>query len=261
MNLCAGGRRIELSNKFAPQFYDEGWEGGWDDMKVFGPTARHTRRLIFKLLDGISFDTVLDAGCGTGVLLQQISQEYPRVQLTGSEYSPHGIEFARKRLPDVEFHALDLSKASLQRKFDLITCIDVLEHIPDDRAALKNLLQMTGGHMILAVPLGPLFTAEVERMGHVHGYSRKELESKIREAGFEIVRVIQWGFPFYNIHRRVANRIPQNVTAGDYSATKKFFSSLIYGMFFLNLPFGGERYYVLCRPAGHGADPALESAS
>ncbi|MCE9646965.1 MAG: 50S ribosomal protein L11 methyltransferase [Chloroflexi bacterium] len=37
-------------------------------MKVYGPTARHTRRLVLKLLDGLPFESVLDAGCGTGVL-------------------------------------------------------------------------------------------------------------------------------------------------------------------------------------------------
>jgi 2-polyprenyl-3-methyl-5-hydroxy-6-metoxy-1,4-benzoquinol methylase len=93
---------------------------------------------------------VLDAGCGTGVLLQQILEQYPHVRVTGSEYSPQGLEFAQKRLPNGEFHVLDLSEQTLGRKFDLVTCIDVLEHIDDDRAALKNMLAMTAGHMILS---------------------------------------------------------------------------------------------------------------
>jgi trans-aconitate methyltransferase len=219
-------------------------------MKVYGPTARHTRRFIFRLMGRITFKSVLDAGCGTGVLLQQILNKYPNAQLTGSEYSPQGLEFAKKRLPQGEFHVLDLSKETLDRKFDLITCIDVLEHIHDDRAALKNLLAMTGGHMILSVPIGPLFKAEVDRMGHVHGYSRPELEKKIREAGFEIVKVIQWGFPFYNLHRRFANRMSAETSTGSFSARKKLIANLLYALFFLNLPFGGERYYVLCRPIG-----------
>jgi 2-polyprenyl-3-methyl-5-hydroxy-6-metoxy-1,4-benzoquinol methylase len=234
---------------FSSDFYNEAWYK-WDDMKVYGPTARHTRRFIFALMKRITFKSVLDAGCGTGVLLQQILNKYPDSQLIGSEYSPQGLEFAKKRLPQGEFHVLDLSKEHLEKQFDLITCIDVLEHIQDDRAALKNLLAMTKGHMILSVPIGPLFKAEVDRMGHVHGYGRAELEQKIQQAGFEIVQVIQWGFPFYNLHRRLANRMPAETSTGSFNTRKKLIANLLYGLFFLNLPFGGERYYVLCRPAG-----------
>ncbi len=234
---------------FAPEFYDKGWGAGWDDMKLYGPTARHTRRFLFKLMEEINFDSVLDAGCGTGVLLQAIHAKYPRAHLAGSEYSPEGLEFTRQRVPEAELTTLDLSQASLGRLFDLVTCIDVLEHIPDDRAALRNLLSMTGGHLILSVPLGPLFEAERVRLGHVHGYSRRELESKLRESGFEIVRAIQWGFPFYNIQRRFANRMKGEATLGGFNARKRLLSTVLHWLFYLNVAPGGERYYVLCRPA------------
>ena len=233
---------------FTPEFYDSAWNSGWDDMKVYGPSARHTRRFIFRLLEGLSFTTVLDAGCGTGVLLSQIRQKYPHTQLTGSEYSPNGLEYARQRLPNAQFHVLDLSRETLGGKFDLITCIDVLEHIPDDEAALKNMLAMTAGHLVLSVPLGPLFQVEVERMGHVHGYGRRELEGKLQGAGFEIVRAVQWGFPFYNLHRRLVNRLPAQASGGAVNPRKKLIANLLYALFYLNIAPAGERYYVLCRP-------------
>jgi SAM-dependent methyltransferase len=244
--------RMKKEMDFAPEFYDRGWGDGWDDMKLYGPTARHTRRFLFELMKGLSFNSMLDAGCGTGVLLQKLHEKYPHARLAGFEYSPEGLEFARRRLPGAEFSVLDLSRSSLEEKFDLVTCIDVLEHIPDDRAALRNLLAMTGGHLILSVPLGPLFKAEQERLGHVHGYSRRDLESKLREARFEILRVIRWGFPFYNLHRRFANRMKGEATLSGFNARKRLLSDLIYWLFFLNISPGGERYYVLCRPAQAG---------
>ncbi len=233
---------------FSSEFYNEAWYK-WGDMKMYGPTARHTRRFIFSLLRGLKIDSVLDAGCGTGVLLQQILEKYPAIKPSGSEYSSQGIEFARKRLPQAEFYLLDLERQRLEKQFDLVTCIDVLEHINDDRAVLRNLLAMTRKYLILSVPLGPLFKAEAERMGHVHGYSRGELEQKIREGDFEIVRAIQWGFPFYNLHRRIVNRMPESATMGQFNITKKFATKLLYWLFYLNISSGGERYYVLCRPA------------
>lgn len=232
---------------FSPDFYDEGWTR-WDDMKIYGPTARHTRRFVFSLLNGLEINSVLDAGCGTGLLLQQILEKYPHARATGSEYSAQGIEFAKARLPNADFYTIDLSKENLGIKFDLITCIDVLEHIEDDRAALKNLLAMTSKYMILSVPLGPLFKVEAERIGHVHGYSRREMQKKLREAGFKILKEIQWGFPFYNLHRRLVNRLPEQATMGGYGRRKKLTASLLYWLFFLNVSPGGERYYVLCSP-------------
>jgi len=237
---------------FTSEFYDQAWHK-WDDMKVYGATARHTRRFVFFLMNSLTFDTVLDAGCGTGILLKQISDVYPRVKLTGSEFSSEGIEFAKKRLPDADFQVLDLSKEPLNRKFDLITCIDVVEHIPDDRTALKNLRSMTAKYLIISVPLGKLLKVEAERMGHVHGYGRREFETKLREAGFEIIKAIQWGFPFYNLHRRFVNALPAETSAGTYGAKKKLLAEIIYTIFFLNLPFAGERYYALCRPVGGGS--------
>jgi hypothetical protein len=124
----------------------------------------------------------------------------------------------------------------------------VVEHIPDDRTALKNLHLMMGKYLIISVPLGKLFKVEAERMGHVHGYSRREFEMKLREAGFEIMTAIQWGFPFYNLHRRFVNVMPAETSAGTYGAKKKLLADVIYTLFFLNLPFAGERYYALCRP-------------
>jgi len=232
---------------FSPEFYNQGWPR-WDDMKIYGPSARHTRRFVFSLLRGLEIISVLDAGCGTGLLLQQILEKYPSAEVTGLEYSAQGLEIAKARLPKADFNTIDLSEQNLGKKFDLITCIDVLEHIDDDRAALNNLLAMTGKYMILSVPLGPLFKVETERIGHVHGYSRREVQKKLQEAGFRILKEIQWGFPFYNLHRRFVNRLPEQATMGEYSLRKKLSASLLYWLFFLNLSPGGERYYVLCSP-------------
>ena len=233
---------------FSSEFYDKAWNK-WDDMKVYGPTARHTRRFVLAFLKGSEISSVLDAGCGTGLLLQQILEKYPHVRATGLEYSAKGIEFAKLRLPKADFHIIDLSKESLGEKFDVVTCIDVLEHIADDRTALKNLLAMTGKYMILSVPLGQLLKVEAERMGHVHGYSRREVQKKLQETGFSILKEIQWGFPFYNLHRRIVNRLPEQATMEEYGQGKKLSTSLLYWLFFLNIFPGGERYYVLCSPS------------
>jgi SAM-dependent methyltransferase len=226
-------------------YYESAWTQ-WDDMKAYGPMSRHVRRIIFKLIRGLQFETVLDAGCGVGTLLSEIGERYPSVELFGSEYAETGLNIAEERVPRAKFFQSDLAREHLPHKFDLVLCIDVLEHIEEDFAALKNLRAMTEGYFLLVVPLGPLFEMDVIRAGHVHGYSRAEVDGLLQRAGFNILRSIEWGFPLYNIYRRLLHRLPERTTTGEYGASRKLLSTLLYWIFYLNLPVWGERYFVLC---------------
>ncbi|MBT7990608.1 MAG: class I SAM-dependent methyltransferase [Anaerolineae bacterium] len=227
-------------------FYDHAW-GEWDDMKQYGPVSRHVRRLIFKMLGGIEFASVLDVGCGVGTLLQEIKSKYPHVELAGTEYASTGLEITQSRIPDGQFSQLDLSKSHLDETYDLLFCIDVLEHIDDDVSAMRNLRAMTNKYLLAVVPIGPLFEIERERVGHVHGYKWQEFDQKLEDADFDIVRHIQWGFPFYNIYRRILHRLPESTVSGKYGLYKRFISFTLYVLHFLNLPVFGERHFVLCK--------------
>lgn len=236
-----------MTNFNDQQLYETAW-GIWDDMKEYGPASKHVRRLIFTLLSRISFASVLDVGCGVGNLLSEIHIKYPGVILNGTEYAQSGLEVAKKRISDGKFQLLDLSKESLPNQFDLVTCIDVLEHIPEDISALTNLRAMTRKYLLVVVPLGPLFEAERTRVGHVHGYSRRGFEEKLNQSHFKVIKSIQWGFPFYNIYRRILHHLPESTVNGSYSLGKRVVSKLVYFFLFINLPIWGERYFALCEP-------------
>lgn len=234
-----------MTDKSMESFYDAGWPE-WYDMKEYGPASRHVRRIIFNLLKTVSFSSVMDAGCGVATLLNDISQVYTDVTLSGFEYSGDAVEIAKKRLPKGQFWQIDLSKEKPPAQADLVTCIDVLEHIVEDVAAMKNLWQITNKYVLIVVPLGPLFEAERVRVGHVHGYSQQEFDSKIVASGFKITKRIRWGFPFYNLYRRLLHILPESTVTGQYSLIKKLVSSLIYSLLFINLPIWGERYFLIC---------------
>jgi trans-aconitate methyltransferase len=242
----AGLMEPEMTD-FSQNDYQQGW-AQWDDMKTYGPASRHVRRLIFKLIRKHSFASVLDVGCGVGTLLAEIKKEYPHIQLAGTEYADSGLEITRQRLPDARLHILDLSQDHIFEQFDLVTCIDVLEHIPDDLAAMRNLHAMARNYLLVVVPLGPLFEVERVRVGHVHGYTRKEFETKLQQSGFQIIRAIQWGFPIYNLYRRLLHKLPETATTGKYGPGKQLGSLLLYNLLFISLPFWGERYFALCKP-------------
>jgi 2-polyprenyl-3-methyl-5-hydroxy-6-metoxy-1,4-benzoquinol methylase len=85
--------------------------------------------------------------------------------------------------------------------FDLVTCLDYLEHIDNDAECLRESLRVLrpGGEFIIVTPhTGKLFLLhrlraalgmKLEFYGHKReGYSRKDLEAMLAEAGFEVVR-------------------------------------------------------------------------
>lgn len=84
--------------------------------------------------------------------------------------------------------AADLQSFIPRRKYDLITAVDILEHIPDDEAVLMNFHQSLapGGILIISTPSD---TDEAARFTEEHvrpGYNRDELEAKLRQLGFTI---------------------------------------------------------------------------
>jgi SAM-dependent methyltransferase len=127
--------------RVVPFDYDAAW-GLWDDMKRYGPMSRHTRRLVWRLIAPLPFTSVLDVGCGQGALLQEIARRRPHVALAGVDLSTQAVVLAQQRLPQARFCVLDISRGRLRHAFDLVLCTDVLEHIADDQAALRNLRAM-----------------------------------------------------------------------------------------------------------------------
>ena len=236
-----------MTNLTDQPLYETGW-GEWDDMKEYGPASKHVRRLILLLLSKVTFTSVLDVGCGVGNLLYEIQKKHPGIASNGTEYAQSGLDVAKERIPEGKFQLLDLSKENIPNQYDLVTCIDVLEHIPEDLSALMNLRAMTRKYLLVVVPLGPLFEIERTRVGHVHGYSREEFEKKLQQSQFKVIKSIQWGFPFYNLYRRILHHLPENTVNGTYSLGKRLISKLLYIFLFINLPIWGERYFALCKP-------------
>ncbi len=237
-----------MENIDMQQFYNSGWNE-WYDMKEYGPASKHVRRLVFSLLRKVEFQSVMDAGCGVATLLDDISKEFKGKDLFGFEYSADAVKIAEKRLPQAKFWQVDLSKQKAPVSVDLVTCIDVLEHIDDDLAAMRNLYEMTRKYLILVVPLGPLFEAERIRVGHVHGYSQHEFDSKLEKSGFKIKERIRWGFPFYNLYRRLLHILPEKTVTGKFSITKRIMTQILYLLLFVNLPVWGDRYFLICEKA------------
>lgn len=150
---------------------------------------------------------VLDFGCGTGNLLNQLVSQFPQNIYWGADTSDAGIEASKLLVPHASILKINLSKgkpslAVSLRSFDVVVCSEVIEHIEDDRQTLQFLISLLkpGGSLILTVPSGPISKFD-KFIGHSRHYSKRHLESLLGESGFINIEVNRSGFPAINILR------------------------------------------------------------
>jgi SAM-dependent methyltransferase len=132
---------------------------------------------------------ILEIGCGTGFVLANIRAAYPAARLSGSDIYTEGLGFAQQRVPSATLFQMDATAIPFHEEFDLIGAFDVLEHIGDDAAALKQIHQACkpGGGVIFTVPQHPsLWSRMDEYAHHKRRYTRAELLEKMRAAGFKV---------------------------------------------------------------------------
>lgn len=230
--------------------YDHGWSDEWDDMKKYGPFARHLRRLMLSVMTSLRFDSVLDVSCGQGALLTEIAARFPHVQLNGTELSAAALTLTERRVPQGKFWPLDLAQAALPQQFDLVICSEVLEHIPEDVTALRHLAAMTRRYLIVSAPQGRMRSHEPAAYGHVRNYARGELQRKVGAAGLRVSRVIEWGFPLYSpLYRDLMNLTGGKGTTGAYGGGRKLIAQLTYQLFRLNSARRGDEIILLAEAA------------
>jgi SAM-dependent methyltransferase len=151
------------------------------------------RRLIIRAeLDRLALPPgarVLDAGCGSGRTLEDL-RAYGEV--AGIELSELAAAHARERgLGEVLVGRVE-SLPWEEDRFDLVTCLDVLEHTADDRVALRELRRVTkpGGWLLLTVPAYPALWSTHDVVNHHYRrYTRRTLRRAAREAGWRVDRL------------------------------------------------------------------------
>jgi len=138
---------------------------------------------------------ILEVGMGIGIFTEKLLK---KGKVCGVEIVPEFVAEARRRLgtrPDLEYLLADIGAPSLPdslrgRSFDTIVCMNVLEHIEDDRGTLSRFLGLLkpGGKLVLVVPAHMwLYNPLDANDGHFRRYERAELAGKLADAGFSVV--------------------------------------------------------------------------
>ncbi len=138
----------------------------------------------------------LDMGCGAGDFSRFLGGRGWNGKAI--DLSPEAIEIARDKLESypaviVEQQSFDAENS----KYRSVFLLDILEHIEDDRHALKKTASLLdrGGYLVLAVPSNPKrWGWDDDFYGHVRRYTLPELKQKLGEVGLEIV--VAWDFTY-----------------------------------------------------------------
>jgi 2-polyprenyl-3-methyl-5-hydroxy-6-metoxy-1,4-benzoquinol methylase len=153
---------------------------------------RGRRRVIRAELDRLQLlrgARILDAGCGSGRTLEELVR-YGEV--SGIELDSEAAEVAQARgHGEVLIGRLE-ELPWPDDTFDLITCLDVIEHTPDDRTTLRELRRVCkpGGWLLLTVPAyQALWSVHDEANHHYRRYGRRALRDSAVDAGWRVNRM------------------------------------------------------------------------
>jgi SAM-dependent methyltransferase len=164
------------------------------------PAARRLRfRLALRSLErfagGRPLD-VLDAGCGEGLLAEEIARRHPGWRIVAGDLDATRIELGCRRardLANLRFAEVDLTGDLGDAAYDAVLAIECLVEIPDDAAALAAMARALrpGGLLVAHVPerdWRPLLRGSEATWRHQvrHGYSAREMGDRLSAVGLEV---------------------------------------------------------------------------
>jgi SAM-dependent methyltransferase len=225
----------------------------WDDAHRYTPAPRHRRRLILGMLRDLEFTDCLDAGCAQPFLLRAIV-ERNGVAGYGCDISEEVIVQNRRSLPVCTFQILDLTREVWPggRRFDLVVCSEVLEHLADWQVAVASLVQMARKQLLITVPSGPIRPMD-QMVGHLQHFQGPELCAALEANGCTIEKVCRWGFPWHSLYKRSISALsPAQLYSAfsggrRYGLGKRLLSHALNFLFYANVFNAGSQLFVQAR--------------
>ena len=186
---------------------------GWGDAPdLYGPRHDYRESLMMRRLrERLPGGHVLNAGCGAGSFtLCLLDAGYGVTSVDASEPFVERVRRlvgGRGPVELADLHALEFEPGA----FDAVVCGEVLEHLDDDRTAIREFARVLkpGGVLVASVPANPWRYDWVDHWaGHRRRYTAEGLTARLGEAGFADVDVTDYGFPLLGLyHRQVYRRM------------------------------------------------------
>lgn len=139
---------------------------------------------------------ILDVGCGTGANIEMLSQFG---EAEGVDVSDDALAFCRRKGLKVQ-KGLAETLPYADESFELTTALDVIEHLDDDVAGLKEMYRVTksGGYSLFFVPAFMwLWGVQDDISNHRIRYTRKQIVERIELAGYTVERATYANWTFF----------------------------------------------------------------
>ncbi len=205
---------------------------------------------------------ILDIGCSSGIFLKDLEALGFKIEnLYGIDISDTAIENCKANGIKNSF-VMDAQNITLTESFDIIIASDCLEHLEDDKKALKNWksLLKIGGTMYVFVPAFMSLWSYHDTINmHYRRYTNEELKSKLVAENLAIEKASYWNFflfiPVYAFRKLTSILNKNKKGAGDIAIGNSFVnSSLLYLIILenkllkaVNFPFGVSTFCVAKR--------------
>jgi SAM-dependent methyltransferase len=182
---------------------------------------------------------ILDVGCGTGANIEMLSQ-YGDAE--GVDVSDDALEFCRRKGLKVQ-KGLAETLPYEDESFDLTTALDVVEHLDDDVAGLKEMFRVTksGGYSLIFVPAFMwLWGVQDDISHHRIRYTKKGIVDRLKNAGYKIERATYANWTFFT--PILAGRTIMKLTGIKPESENNITISALNGP--LGKLFGAERFWL-----------------
>ncbi len=154
---------------------------------------------------------ILDVGASTGLFMKLAREE--GFDVYGIEPSKWAVEYGKKNFNLRNLRQGDFLYEDFEDEFDIITMLDLIEHLPDPLKALKkafNLLKKNG-ILVVVTPNISSFMARLFgrkwwhiRLAHVNFFNKKSINFALEETGFKLIKIYpyHWKFSFHYLFTR-----------------------------------------------------------
>ena len=189
-------RLIKIWQQVPPDYYQKGirtniFQRYWHSQKT---------KTFKKIVNSRVFGSILDVGCASGSMANEISNIFPKSNITGIDAYSKAIAYGRKKYPHLNLLTGDAHKLSFKSKsFDLVVCYETIEHVVDPAKVLSEIRRVVKqkGLAIVAMDSGRApfrliwwvwerTKGKVWKGAHLHPFKHQELERLIKKSGFKI---------------------------------------------------------------------------
>jgi SAM-dependent methyltransferase len=153
-------------------------------------------------------ESILDVGCGEGVLTEQWADKLGNGRIVGIDLEDPKLkaEWDKRQRANLEYRVEDATKLSFaDNEFDMATAIEVLEHVPDPEGTVAEMARVAKRWLLVSVPREPLWRGlNMARgaywkdlgntPGHINHWSKRSFVSMLSQHG--TVEEVRSPFPW-----------------------------------------------------------------